>query len=607
MNEDMLREDLLASFQQLQKQFDSSLNDAKALDAKFASRYQKFHATLSELLADARVKLPTSSPLSHSLTEFIDGLETLDKAWKAKLENQDKGLSFRKNFEDSLLVYVYGKVKSGKSSLGNYMAWGYTDPTPEQQDGKKHDYQTYENSHAENGDAHNEAEQQAKFRVGATEATSSIQSFRLPGLTWVDSPGLHSVRAENGELAKEHADHADLILYTMKSSAPGRASDLAEIRDLYSKEKNIMLLLTSSDKKAHGWDSEKNEATERCVMKSAQDRLLQRDYVKKELQEANLDISNVEILSLSARYAELNADNPEAIKESGMGQLFATLHQISQARGVRMKRAVPMTNFKNFLTGCISEVTAYHTLTGSFTQELEKLSAGLPKQRVPAIREAQAKMRADIQATFDTLAAGRDDESQVNAALKQSKSTWDSQMEKRIGSALNAILAEVMKEFKASITATWQTSTLTLPTFSVEKVTEQIPDGYIKGTRSRNSGLGGLIGGGLGLLLGPVGVAVGASIGAGLGAMTGNSSRPGMRNIEVAVGDNLNDLRTRVLDIYNERIEKEIQLQVDTHLSTLLRDMSDSCSTLETEIKDFKTTLVALKKSAEDTLTKEVA
>lgn len=607
MNEEMLREDLLASFQLLQKQFDSSLEEAKTLDDKFASRYKQFHSNLSGLLEESRLKLPTTSPLSHSLTEFVAGLEALDNAWKAKLENQDKGLSFRKNFEDSLLVYVYGKVKSGKSSLGNYMAWGFTDPTTTQQHSStKLEYKSYENSDAENGDAQNEAENREKFRVGATEATSSIQSFRLPGLTWVDSPGLHSVRVQNGELAKEHADHADLILYTMKSDAPGRASDLKEICDLCGKEKNIIILLTGSDKKEYIWDEERSDLSEPCVMKSLADRQQQREYVRKEIQDANLDFSNVEILSVSARYAELNAGNPEAIKESGMGQLFAILYHVSQERGVRMKRAVPMTNFKNFLAGCIDEVTQYHNLTGSFTEVLCQVAKDVKQQAIPEIREAQSAMRSIIQARFDKLATNRDDECQLNASLNEAKTQWDNQIEKLVGTALDKILTNVMANFKAAVVSTWNTSSLSLPSFSVEKITEQIPDGYSKGTRTRNSGIGALIGGIAGSIFGPAGIVIGASIGAGAGTMLGKNASLSTRTIEVAVGDNLDILRSRVLNIYSDGIEKEIQHQIDTQFSALLTDMSISCSTLNNEIKGFKLALVKLKESAEKKLTSGV-
>ena len=49
------------------------------------------------------------------------------------------------------------------------------------------------------------------------------------------------------QLARDYVEHADLILYTMKSDAPGRETDLAEIRELFHKDKKTVLLLTGSD------------------------------------------------------------------------------------------------------------------------------------------------------------------------------------------------------------------------------------------------------------------------------------------------------------------------------------------------------------------------
>lgn len=606
MHNEMRREELLASFQQLQAQFNSSLEEAKALDREFAGRYQQFKHNLSGLLAETRLKLPEASPLSQSLNEFITGLEKQDSAWKAKLESQDKGLSFRKNFEDSLLVYVYGKVKSGKSSLGNYMAWGYTDPTEEQQHGQTAlEYKSYENSEAENGDAHQEAERREKFRVGATEATSTIQSFRLPGLTWVDSPGLHSVRMQNGELAKEHADHADLILYTMKSDAPGRASDLAEIRTLCHKEKNIMLLLTGSDKKEHDWDDEKDEPIERLVMKPLRDRQLQREYVKKELIEAELTPGNVEILSVSARYAEYHANDAASIRESGMGQLFATLHRISQEKGVRMKRAVPIRNFTHFLGGCIQEVEQYHTLTDAFTHLLGEMQTRTQQQMLSAIHEAQSAMRNSIQAKFDALTSHRDNAPLLNDALKKAKITWDEKADALISQALDSILSDVIANFKSKVQATWSASELSLPQFSIETVTERIPDGYIKSTRGRRSSIGAVVGGLAGSLLGPLGTFAGASLGGALGAAAGSGASVSTRLIDITVGDNLNDLHVQVQNMYNAVIGREIEHRVETLLCTLLTDMSDACAAINHEINSFKSALVRFQANAKDKLISE--
>jgi len=612
MNKEMLREELLVSFQRLQRQFDSSMEEAKRLDDTFITHYQASNTRLSTLLRNASDALPKSSPLSQSLSGFIKGLEAQDKAWEKELKHQANGLNFRSAFEDSLLVYIYGKVKSGKSSLGNYMAWGYTNPTPEQQQtqkqqsGAKKEYSSHGNTHAENGDKQNEAGINEKFRVGATEATSSIQSFRLPGLTWVDSPGLHSVRAENGELAKKYADHADLILYTMSSDAPGRASDLKEIRALCDSNKNIMLLITGSDTTDDDWDDEKNELISLCVMKTPGTRKLQREEVKKELQEAGVDVSKVSILSLSARYAELNADDPEKMKDSGMSQLFATLYQISQDNGVRIKRDVPMTNFKNFLTHSLKDVETYKVQTASFRDMLDQLGNSIPQRMLPEIREAQSTLRRSLQDKFDTLSALRDDEYAINTSIKESRKQWDSQIATLIACALETILADVMREFKSSVTATWRTSSFSLPDFSIEKVTEQIPADFTKSTRKRNSGLGGLLGGAAGIVFGPLGVAIGASAGAALGAALGNDARLNTRSVDIAVGDNLNELRSRIIDIYSEVLEKQITLQVNTQFSDLLERMRSTCGALNEEIESFCSKLVQLQDKAEEKLMSKV-
>ncbi|MCP5972895.1 dynamin family protein, partial [Klebsiella pneumoniae] len=74
-----------------------------------------------------------------------------------------------------------------------------------------------------------------------------IQGFKLPGFTWVDSPGLHSTNTANGDLARKYVDQADLILYTMNSQAPGRQSDMSEVSSLLNGKRSLMILLTGSD------------------------------------------------------------------------------------------------------------------------------------------------------------------------------------------------------------------------------------------------------------------------------------------------------------------------------------------------------------------------
>lgn len=204
MNEKIItREALLESFSSLATQFSQSLKNAQTLEKKFDSTRAQLIQSIDKHLKNAKTSLPVGNPLQGSLNNFVVAMGSTSTEWDKKVAGRQKGVEFRQGFEDSLLVFVNGKVKSGKSSLGNYMAWGDTDPTEqikEQIPSNQHPrYQSYERTSVQNGDQENEAAKNLEFRVGATEATSSIQSFSLPGLTWVDSPGLHSLNGENGK------------------------------------------------------------------------------------------------------------------------------------------------------------------------------------------------------------------------------------------------------------------------------------------------------------------------------------------------------------------------------------------------------------------------
>ncbi len=378
------REQLLNSLQLLQFRFDAELVKARINEKYFDVIFQGFMNRLSAHLSNARKRLPDANPLKQKVLGFIELMDKTRTEWYGKVAGREKGVKFREGFEDSLLVFINGKVKSGKSSLGNYMAWGHTDPDQTwKQQVAPHlvaSYFSHENNAVDGGDAKDEARQQREFRVGATEATSSIQGFRLPGLTWVDSPGMHSVKKENEKLARDYVEHADLILYTMKSDAPGRTSDLAEIQRLLGKDKKVLLLLTGSDDVEEDFDDETDNLVQTVVMKDAKRREKQHAYVREALRElangsGDSRISNLEIISISARYAQLNADDPAAFAESGMGLLFETLQRIAQSDEIRIKQRKKTVNLHNFLQGCRDDLRFCDQLLSGFRQVNGQLNA----------------------------------------------------------------------------------------------------------------------------------------------------------------------------------------------------------------------------------------
>jgi len=372
------RECLLNLLRSLQVNFEIPIAQAKIHENYFHIIYEEFAHRFFDHLAFVRKNIPKNTQISQKVLDVIDELEETQIVLNRKVARRENGIEFREDFGKSLLVFITGKVKSGKSSLGNYIVWGHTDPDEAlKQQVVPHlvpSYFSHENNAVDGGGANNEAQRQREFCVGATEATSSIQGFKLPGLTWVDSPGMHSINKLHEELARDYVEHADLILYTMKSDAPGRASDLAEIQQLLGKDKKVLLLLTGSDDVEEDFDDETDSLVQTVVMKDAKRREKQHAYVREALRElangsGDSRIINLEIVSISARYAQLNADDPAAFSESGMELLFEKLHWIAQSDGIRIKQRAPIDRVSGLLQRCRHDLKYCRELLSSFGRQ----------------------------------------------------------------------------------------------------------------------------------------------------------------------------------------------------------------------------------------------
>lgn len=592
------REALLKSFEALQAQFESSLADALSHEKKFETIRQNFMRQLSAHLSEARKGLPDRNPLKQQVLGFVGLLEKTQAEWDKKVAGRKKGVEFRKDFEDSLLVFVNGKVKSGKSSLGNYMAWGHTDPDEQLKRQVPEDlvprYFSHEQTNVDGGDTENEAQRRREFRVGATEATSSIQGFKLPGLTWVDSPGLHSVKKENENLAREYVEHADLILYTMKSDSPGRESDLGEINLLLGKEKKVLLLLTGSDDVEADWNDEADCLVQTVVMKDAQRCGKQRAYVHEALEKAcgAGNVANIEIVSFSARYAQENADDFAAFSESGMGLLCQTLHRIAQSDGVRIKQRTPLANMHAFLQSCHDDLRPYGDLVSNFKQQFEDLKKRTDKQLNTHIRSGQADLSAYIETSFDQLSSQRNDESKIGKQLADFQTSLNEKYKEVASEQLSRVFEDIMVGFQSAVERAYSSSDLVkLPDFKLEKIEEQIPV-VRSGTKKRNSVFGALAGGVAGFMLGgPAGAALGASVGGGLGSATGRSADFNYRSISLTVGDNLQEIRQQALRSGAQMFEEQMRKSANELWSSMDKEIEGLLGKIRDEISDFESQL----------------
>jgi hypothetical protein len=374
------RNDLLNVFAGIAGEFDQ-------VKRQIDRRESVLKAQLKKLEVARKTSPWRESPLQqrHPLQDMAErcqqGLDSQLDAWIRNVENYERNTSFRKDFDDSLLIFVYGKVKAGKSSLGNYLAYGNSAPDAALIDSaspRPEFFWRESTGTAETMSAELMSKQRC-FGVDVVEATSSIQGFRLPGMTWVDSPGVHSVNSVNGQLAEDYVACADLIVFLSNSSSPGRHSDMNEVIGLLQKKKNLMVLITGSDVIEQDVDESGNLVNQR-MMKTRSDRDDQIGYVGAEL--AKIDpsaeslLNQVNIHSISVRYAEEGSPREQAQRwqDSGLADFAADIGNIARSNGLALKRQTPLKNLQAF---CVKLVDS----TDRLEKELVDIRIGLSAAR----------------------------------------------------------------------------------------------------------------------------------------------------------------------------------------------------------------------------------
>lgn len=410
------RQQFLDRFKALQARFNHNKLSVRASESAFEEALKRFRDfARNDPLKDSRLSL--NHPLRAPIQGLVNEVQAVVAQWEQGVSKQKANTEFRERTGDSLLVFVYGKVKAGKSSLGNYVAWGRHDPgvefTGTAQDAGGPEYFMAFSTGATETVSEAEIRRRRKFKVADTETTSAIQGFKLPGLTWVDSPGLHSKEEANGQLAQQYVDAADLVLYLTASGAPGKRSDQVELQALGRKEHNLAVLITGSDRFDEDEDEEGN-IIKFLRMKTQQDREAQICHVREALDERQLATAATEdeqamvrtlrrakVFSVSVTYAEMHPDD-QGMRDSGVGAMLHQVACLAESDGVRDKLVRPLRTLKTFLHQ-IRDGDVKRLLTS-----LSALTAKLATEKAEARRLAESEVqsiRSGIGRRIDELSA----------------------------------------------------------------------------------------------------------------------------------------------------------------------------------------------------------
>lgn len=284
-----------------------------------------------------------------------------------KIKEAVKGMTFIQDFEKHFTVSVFGKVKAGKSYLGNFIMGNSIKQASVKTsfdslgDMAVHVYDRGKMYEAKKITTEDEAKEcnGTEFYVNKSEATSTIQWVNIGGMCWFDTPGIGSVTIENEELAKEYVKNSDLVIFACNSDAAGTRQEFSEIKQLHEMGKPLLLLLTQSDTYEFDVDDDGEEISI-LRPKSEKDRKDQEEYMLSTLQEQGMEdvLKYANILTVSAKLANeaLAAGDEEMFEQSNMGKLLSILVDITQNDAAEMKRNTPKSRINEMIDSIISDL-----------------------------------------------------------------------------------------------------------------------------------------------------------------------------------------------------------------------------------------------------------
>ena len=511
-----------AAMSRLQREFAAAAADIDAREAALKEAIADIRHVLEDGIGET--VFDRKHPLARFATDFNGEVTNIVQEWLKRIETHDRNTAFRKGHTDRLVVFVLGKVKAGKSSLGNYIAYGCSNPDRAPIAEPRPEFFTAVMAKGAEDQTEAASGPRGYFRVDACEATKSIQGFRIPGLTWVDSPGLHSVTPENEALASDYADVADLIVYPMHSGSPGRIGDIKEILGFLGTNKRFLVAITQSDKMEED-ETPDGEVVRFLVMKNRAARQQQIDHVRDAVAAAG-HTSPFDILSLSVRYAETNDNDPAALEESGVADFYRLLTEIARSEGVRHKRDTPSRNLDHFVELVLGSGANTLAVKRVFAQlrELEKkLAATSGDLDCRANRVTAAVIGKIGPAVDEALRSHADDKDQAG-------------FERKCKEELHRIVhEETRKELRSLLTAKGgervpDADLAKIPgIMAFQDITLKVP----KSNREALGAVGGALGSGVGgwggaaagtALLPGIGTAVGALLGAFFGSAFGTGA-----------------------------------------------------------------------------------
>ena len=518
------------------------------------------------------------------LTETLSsGIVRSVRKWTAGRQASAPVRKLSKRFHDRPIIFVFGKVNSGKSTFMNFLV----DELERVGAGSKGFVVT-------DGEVKSAT---ARFDTGVTETTNRIQGVEIDrGLTLIDSPGLHSVTDANEELTRRYTDSADAILWLSPSTSPGQVQELSDLKAELERKKPLQPVITKSDKIIETWCDDTQELRRERWNKPARDRKAQETDVRERAQQLGLskemEIRPVVSISTMA-YSESNRSDADW-EEAGLGTLFERLTKIvDDARRYKVEEKASQV-VRNYIDNeVLGELNcSVVPRIKELTDESERRIASLERSKSGLVAEVKASAMAALERIVDDHRGDQD----VGAISRKFNAAINDGIAAVAQRELTKYVRDVA-EMLVSVEKLVSVSTDEIGTFDeVYEEVEQTKGRAAQSIFGSVGGIGGGIGGGAaaGALLGSVLPGVGTVIGAVIGGILGSFGGQAIgdlfvetEKVPVRVGTSTASLmekaERRADPVIKRKVDKLVESVVEIYRSTKRFAVAVS-----SEIKNFK-------------------
>ena len=209
----------------------------------------------------------------------------------------------------------------------------------------------------------------------------------------MDTPGLHSLTVEHGELAQEYIQFADLVIYLTPSSSPFKKDEREMLEKLFKMGKPVILAITKSDFTPPPAYRDGKMVRLPLAPKSAENRRAQEKYIAEQIREirGNDNLENSHVLSLSVKLARnaVKTGDSDLYAASNLDGFLAQVGDILSEKAVELKMRRPKAEVNAFID----------TLTGRSDAGWQDMLT------IPQLRADLAEKSENLQKVLETCKA----------------------------------------------------------------------------------------------------------------------------------------------------------------------------------------------------------